>query len=185
MGWMSSSQLTGLHGATNVFRLSFKIGNAINNLSVSCSAAVLRFLRSLMWYCMTADWQTVSHRLYIPERVESRQKRLRAQTGNITFWEFYHFIVCLLQENRECHNGDAVRQAISNEGKKLPVVISVPAFFRPLLWQANKTYNLPGSRIFPLLTIQKYSMCINGEEEKKNKLFLSGKVTHAIIIELF
>ena len=69
----------------------------------------------------------------------------------------------------------------------MPMVMTVFVSVKPLLWQVSKTYNLTGSG-FPPLVIQKYNMYIDGVGtlvKRKNKLFLSGKVTHTIIIELF
>lgn len=95
-------------------------------------------------------------------------------------------------ENGTSDSSDAVREAISSEGKKLPVVMSALVFCQTFTLAGVQNIQFDRESFFflpPLPGIQKY-MCIDvdgtfGRGKKKIKLFLSGKMTHTIITELF
>lgn len=128
---------------------------------------------------MTADWQTVSNRLYTPERVESRQRRLCAPTGKSqVFMVLPFYCSSVTGENGTSYSSDAVREAISNEGKKLPVVMSALVFCQTFTLAGEQNIQFDRESFFslpPLPGIQKY-MCIDvdgtfGRGKKKNKAF--------------
>lgn len=167
----------GLHGATNVFSLSFKIGTAINNLLSAFSAqlqsgAFCRAKCGAAWQQTGTLCQTDC--IHLSEWNPSSAAFVRQQQSSFAGVVTVLVLLCYRRTGKS-DNSDAVRKAISSEGKKLPVVMSALVFVRPLLWQVNKTYNLTGSNFFPNVSwIQKY-MCMDGEgtfgREKKNKAF--------------